>query len=171
MSNATFAERFEAVTRIFSRKGHLFSMIGLPKNAENVRHMIVLHPTMARQLANAGFTKKSFIQYLYDKNVLDWDRMTEKQREKLKNELTEENEAEGNRMFVMSPDEVKPGMYREPFSAPENVLVMVAGTGAGNSMVFQAISGSTAPHAEEVEEPRPYMNKVIRGATLTKYGR
>ena len=71
----------------------------------------------------------------------------------------------------MSADEVKPGMFREPFSTPDNVLVMVAGTGAGNSMVFQVITGSTAPHAEEVEEPRPYMNKVIHGATLTKYGR
>jgi hypothetical protein len=170
MSNATFAERLAAVTRIFSRKSLLFSMIGLPKNAENVRHMIVLHPTMARQLVIAGFTKKSFIQYLYDKNVLDWDRMTEKEREQLKKELTDENEAAGNRMFVMSPDEVKPGMFREPFSSPDNVLMMVAGTGAGNSMVFQVITGSTAPHAEEVTEPRPYMNKVIHGATLTKYG-
>ena len=74
MSNATFEERFEQLCRIFSRKALLFSRFGLPKNAENVRHMIVLHPAMAWQLANAGFTKQSLIQYLYDKNVLDWDR-------------------------------------------------------------------------------------------------
>jgi hypothetical protein len=171
MSNATFEERFEQLCRIFSRKALLFSRFGLPKNAENVRHMIVLHPAMAWQLANAGFTKQSLIQYLYDKNVLDWDRMTEQEREKLKKELEEEFVAAGNKMFGMSPDEVKPGLHREPFSAPENVLVMVAGSGAGNSMVFQAITGSTAPHAEEVEVPRPYMNTVIRGAALTKYGR
>jgi len=170
MSNATFEERFEQLCRIFSRKALLFSRFGLPKNAENVRHMIVLHPAMAWQLANAGFTKQSLIQYLYDKNVLDWDRMTEQEREKLKKELEEEFVAAGNKMFGMSPDEVKPGLHREPFSAPENVLVMVAGSGAGNSMVFQAITGSTAPHAEEVEVPRPYMNTVIRGAALTKYG-
>jgi hypothetical protein len=97
--------------------------------------------------------------------------MTEQEREKLKKELSEEYVAAGNKMFGLSPDEVKPGLHREPFSAPEHVLIMVAGSGAGNSMVFQAITGSTAPHAEEVEEPRPYMNKVIHGATLTKYGR
>ncbi len=171
MSNATYEERFGQLCRIFSRKALLFSMFGLPKNAENVRHMIVLHPSMARQLANAGFTRRSLIEYLYDKNVLDWDRMTDAEREKLKNELAAEYVAAGNKMFGMSPDEVKPGLHREPFSAPENVLLMVAGSGAGNSMVFQAITGSTAPHAEEVEEPRPYMNKVIRSATLTKYGR
>ncbi len=171
MSNATFEERFAKLCMIFSRKALLFSMFGLPENAENVRHMVVLHPAMARQLANAGFTKQSLIRYLYDKNVLDWDTMTESEREQLKKELAQEYVAAGNKMFGLSPDEVKPGLHREPFSVPEHVLVMVAGSGAGNSMVFQAITGSTAPHAEEVEEPRPYMNKVIRGATLTKYGR
>ena len=171
MSNATFAERLGQVTRIFSRKSLLFSAFGMPKDGQNVRHMVVLHPTMARQLTNAGFTKRSFVQYLYDKNVLDWDRMTEQEHAQLKKELAEENEIAGNKVFVMSPDEVKPGMHREPFSVPEHVLVMVAGSGAGNSMVYQAITGSTAAHAEEVTEPRPFMNKVIHGATLTKYGR
>jgi hypothetical protein len=126
---------------------------------------------MARQIANAGYTKKSLIEYLYNKNVLDWDRMTDSEREQLRKELTEENEVAGNKMFVMSPDEVRPGMHREPFSAPENVLLMVAGSGAGNSIVFQTVTGSTAPHAEEVTVPRPFMNKVIHGATLTKHGR
>jgi hypothetical protein len=171
MSNATFEERFSQLTRIFSRKSMLFSAFGMPKNGENARHMIVLHPSMARQIANAGYTKQSLIEYLYNKNVLDWDRMTDNQREQLRKELTEENEVAGNKMFVMSPDEVRPGMHREPFSAPENVLLMVAGSGAGNSIVFQTVTGSTAPHAEEVTEPRPFMNKVIHGATLTKYGR
>jgi hypothetical protein len=74
-------------------------------------------------------------------------------------------------MYVLSPDDVKPGLHCEPFSVPEHVLVMVAGAGSGNSFVYQTVVGSTSSHAEEVEEPRPYMNKVIRGAALTKYGR
>jgi hypothetical protein len=37
-------------------------------------------------------------------------------------------------------------------------------------MVFQTVYGSTS-HAEDVTETRPYMTKVIHGATLTKYGK
>jgi len=171
MSNATFEERLEQLRHAFSRKSMLFSAFGMPKNGENTRHMIVLHPTMARQLHNAGFSKKSLVQYLYDKNVLDWDKMSEREREKLKLELMEENIDANGKMYAMTADEVGPGMHREPFADPSQVLVMVAGSGAGNSIVYQTVVGSTAPHAEEVTEPRPFMTKVIRGATLTKYGR
>jgi hypothetical protein len=86
---------------------------------------------MARQLHNAGFTKKSLIQYLYDKNVLDWDMMDEQEREKLKKELIEENTAANNKMYVMSADEVRPGMHREPFANPDQVLIMIAGSVRG----------------------------------------
>ena len=71
----------------------------------------------------------------------------------------------------MRPEAVKPGLHREPFHDPSDVLVIVAGSGAGNTLIFQTVTGSTAPHAEEVEEPRPYMTVPIHGATLTKYGR
>jgi CBS-domain-containing membrane protein len=59
---------------------------------------------------------------------------------------------------------------REPFAKPSDVAVIVAGTGAGGVIVFQTPCGSTA-NVEDVEVTRPYMHKVIRGATLTKYGR
>lgn len=170
MSNATFEERLGQVRQMFSRKSTLFSSFGMPENGENNRHMIVLHPTMARQLSNAGFTKQSFVQYIYDKNVLDWDKMSEDERQQLKEELTKENIVEHNKMYVITPEEVRPGLHREPFSVPEHILVMVAGTGAGNSIVFQTVFGSTA-NAEDVTETRPFMNKVIHGATMTKFGR
>ena len=48
---------------------------------------------------------------------------------------------------------------------------MVSGSGAGNSVIYSAMTGSSAPHAEDVKEPRAWMNKVIHGAALTKYGR
>ena len=67
-------------------------------------------------------------------------------------------------------EDCKPGLYREPFADPKDVAVIVAGTGAGGVIVFQTPFGSTA-NAEDVEVTRPYMHKVIRGATLTKYGR
>ena len=170
MSNADFQERLATVSRMFSRHGELFSTFGMPKNGENVRHMVVLHPTLAHQIANAGMSKRDFIRYLYDQNVIDWDRMTPEQREELKAQLAKENMEAHKKMYVMTPDEVVPGLHREPFSVPEHVLVFVAGSGAGNSMVFQTVYGSTS-HAEDVTETRPYMTKVIHGATLTKYGK
>jgi hypothetical protein len=132
--------------------------------------MVVLHPTMARQLANAGYTRQSFINYLYNDNVIDWDKMTAEERGQLKAELTKEGASARSTMFALSPEDVKPGLHREPFSIPEHVLVIVAGSGAGNVAVFQTPSGSTSD-AEDVTVTRPFMNKVIHGATLTKYGR
>lgn len=170
MSNADFEERLAQISKMFSRRSDLFSTFGMPENAENVRHMVVLHPTMARQLSNAGFTKQSFIQYLYDNNVIDWDSMSETKREEFKLELAKEKIVEHKQMFTLSTEEMKPGLHREPFSIPEHVLVFVAGSGAGNVAVFQTVWGSTA-HAEDVNETRPFMHKVIHGATLTKFGR
>ena len=97
--------------------------------------------------------------------------MTDKERQQLRDELEKENAGKGTPMYSFTHNDVKPGMHREPFSDPANVMVIVAGSGAGNSIIFQTIAGSTAPGAEDVDEPRPYMNKVIRGATFTKYGR
>jgi hypothetical protein len=50
---------------------------GLGFTPEGKRHEIVLHPTMARHLADAGFTKQSFVQWLYDKTAIVWDKMSE----------------------------------------------------------------------------------------------
>ena len=69
------------------------------------------------------------------------------------------------------PEDIKPGLHREPFHELSDVLIMVAGSGAGNSMIFQTVCGSSAPNAEDVKEPRPWMTKVIRGAALTEAGR
>jgi hypothetical protein len=171
MSNANFEERLAQVSETFSRKSALFLSFGMPSNGENIRHMVVLHPSLALQLSNAGYDKQAFIKHLYDDNVLDWDTMSEEERARLIEDLSKENAEKNSKMFVISPDDVKPGLHKEPFHSPEDVLVIVAGSGAGNSIIFQTVFGSTAPHAEEVEEPRPYMNTVIRGATLTKYGR
>jgi hypothetical protein len=77
--------------------------------------------------------------------------------------------AEG-KVIGVRPEDCKPGLYREPFADPADVAVIISGTGAGGVIVFQTPAGSTA-NVEDVEWTRPYMHKVIRGATLTKTGR
>ena len=129
--------------------------------------MLAMHPTMARQLADRGFTKESFLQYLYDSNVIDYDSMTEEQREALKEQLS--LEAKLGRTDLR-PEDVKPGLHREPFSDPENVLLMIAGSGSGQTHLYHTSAGSTAGVFGETT-PMPWMIKVVHGAALTKYGK
>ncbi len=167
MGYPDFDAKLAALTRMFSRKGAAFSS-GLPPFAGGVRHMLVMHPTLARQLADRGFTKQSLIQYLYDRNVLDYDRMTEEEREKLREELRLENLLG---QTSMRPEDVKPGLHREPFSRPEHLMVFVAGSGSGQTQLYFTSTGSTAGIAEGVHGQKPWMTKPVRGAALTKYGR
>jgi hypothetical protein len=51
-----------------------------------------------------------------------------------------------------------------------DVAVIVSCASAGGVIVFQTPCGSIA-NVEDVEVTRPYMQKVIHGATLTKAGR
>ncbi|MBN1831636.1 MAG: hypothetical protein JW896_05940, partial [Deltaproteobacteria bacterium] len=164
LSMAGFEEKLEQMRSMFSPSAGVFGFFGMPQNAGDMRHMIAIHPTFARQLANAGFTRESFIEWLYEKNRIDWDRMSEDERKEF-----EEMAAEG-KVVGIRPEDCKPGLYREPFADPKDVAVIVAGTGAGGVIVFQTPCGSTA-NVEDVERTRPYMHRVIRGATLTQYGR
>jgi hypothetical protein len=126
--------------------------------------MVAIHPTFAQQLTNAGFTRESFIKWLHDKSSINWDKMSEEEREEFKVMVAE------GKIPGIRPEDCKPGLYREPFADPRDVAIIIAGTSAGGVLVFQTPCGSTAD-VEDVDVQRPYMHKVVRGATLTKYGR
>ena len=164
LSMAGFEEKLDQMRSMFSPSAGVFGFFGMPQNGSDIRHMIAIHPTFARQLANAGFTRESLIKWLHDKNTINWDKMSQDERKEFR-----EMAAKG-KVVGIRPEDCKPGLYREPFSDPKDVALIVAGTGAGGVIVFQTPSGSTA-NVEDVEATRPYMHKVIRGATLTKYGR
>jgi hypothetical protein len=164
LSAAGFKEKLEEMRGLFSPSAGVFGFFGMPQNGVDMRHMLALHPTFARQLANAGYTRESFIKWLHDKNTINWDKMSEDERKVFK-----EMVAEG-KIVGIRPQDCKPGLYREPFADPKDVAVIVAGTGAGGVIVFQTPCGSTA-HVEDVEVTKPYMHKVIHGATLTKSGK
>ncbi len=163
-----FDAKLDALVNLFSRKGAAFGSGGLPAFASGVRHMLVMHPTLARQLADRGFTKQDLIRCLYDRNVIDYDAMTEEQRDALREELRLEKRLG---RASMRPEDVKPGLHREPFSKPEHLMVFVSGSGSGQTQLYFTTSGSTAGLAEGIGQSRPWMTKVIHGAALTKYGR
>jgi hypothetical protein len=164
LSMAGFEDKLEQMRGLFSPSAGVFGFFGMPQNGIDMRHMIAIHPTFARQLANAGFTREFFIKWLHDKNTINWDRMNEDERKEFREMVTE------GKVVGIRTEDCKPGLYREPFADPKDVAVIVAGTGAGGVIIFQTPCGSTA-NVEDVEWTRPYMHKVIRGATLTKAGR
>ena len=131
-------------------------------SAEGYRYEIVLHPTMASQLAEAGFTKHSFVQWLYDKTAIIWDKMSDEEREQFKKSVAE-GKHPGTRL-----EDCKSGLALEPFTDPKHVAVLVAGDEAGQTLFFGTVWGSTA---RKDGKSIPFMTKPIRGATLTKSGR
>ncbi|MBO6011049.1 MAG: hypothetical protein J6P71_04550 [Oscillospiraceae bacterium] len=164
----SFEERLASVTALFGRNCSVFGGFGLPRFAKGQRHMLVMHPTLARQLAEHGFTKRSFVEYCYNQNAIDYDTMTEEQREALREELRKDN-AVGR--MGLTPEDVKPGLHREPFSQPEHLMVFVSGSGSGNTNLYETSSGSSAGQLGGLTESRPWMIKVVHGAALTKYGK
>jgi len=165
----TYEQRLEKMRQIFSQHTNVFSHFGMPPHGNpGARHMIAMHPSLARQLADAGFTRESFIQWLHDANTIDWDKMTEEEREEFKRNVREGRVSEFMRRFSL--DDCRPGLLMEPFSDIKHVALMVAGTGAGATLVFSTSMGSTVLGAKD-GKPLPFMQKVIRGAALTKAGR
>ncbi len=167
MGYESFEAKLAALTRMFGRKGQAFAS-GLPPFAAGVRHMLVMHPTFARQLADRGFTKQSLIQYLYDQNVIDYDRMTQEQRDALREVLRLENLLG---RASLRPEDLKPGLHREPLSRPEHLMVFISGSGSGQTQLYFTSTGSTAGLAEGIGAQRPWMTKVIHGAALTESGK
>ncbi len=164
----SFEQRMEKMRSIFSQHTNVFSRFGMPPRGNpGARHMIAMHPTMARQLANAGYTRESFIQWLHDTNTIDWDKMSEQEREEFRQNVREGKVAEFMRQFTL--DDCQPGLCMEPFSDLRHVALMVVGTGAGGTIVFSTSAGSTVSF--DNGKALPYMQKVIRGAALTKAGK
>lgn len=160
--------KFNALVSMLNRGGEIFNRHSMPRMAKSVRHMLVLHPTMAKQLAAQGFTKQSFIQYMYDQNVVDYDTMTDEEREELKAQIAIENKLG---IYSLTPEDVKPGLHLEPFSQPEHLMVFIAGSGSGNTKLYYTTAGSSSGASEGIKTSIPWMIKPIHGAALTKYGK
>ena len=160
LSIASFDEDLMQMKDIFAIK----PAIGGKTDTENTRYMVVMHPTFVSQLEDHGFTRESFIQWLHDENTIDWDKMNDEEREHFK------KAAEEGKTFGVRPEDCKPGLRLEPFTKPEHVALMVSGSAVGGILVFWTFGGSTAL-VDNVKEPRPFMHKVIRSATLTNSGK
>jgi hypothetical protein len=165
MSSLSWEQGLDVLVKLIKGTGDPVSNLFFV--ASNRRYEIALHPTMAKQLADAGFTKRSLVEWLHEKTVYYWDDLENHQKEAVK------GLASSGMVPGLSPDDCRPGMKIEYFNNPDHVAILVAGDAAGYTAFWYSPVGSTSNMADGSSGIKdiPYITKVIRGATLTKAGR
>jgi hypothetical protein len=124
---------------------------------------IALHPTFAKQLAAAGFTKQSLVQWLYDHTRVPWNRLSQDDQEFIK------AAAATGIVPGLKETDCQPGGTVPSFSDPNHIAILVAGDAAGYTVVWGTPVGSTVIMGGNQSAPSiPFMTKLIRGATLVK---
>lgn len=134
-------------------------------------YMLVLYPGQARQLAAAGFTRESLVEYIGNRYRIPWmDFDSELQEGLLK--LAESGEIPG-----LSVSDCKPGGTIPIFNT-DHVGIMVAGPISGQTLGLRCMGSfnmKTDSHMPVVAEGKggrcPYFIKKITGATLTEAGK
>ncbi len=125
---------------------------------------IAMHPTFARQLKAAGYSKQKVAQWLCDKYRISWDTLGQVQKDQLK------AEAAAGRIPGLTLDDCKAGGTVPTFN-PKHIAIIVAGGMVGQTAAFYG-GGSTMITADNPNVPQvDFMTKLIRGATRTKAGR
>lgn len=119
-----------------------------------------LHLSFAKQLADAGYTKESFAQWLCDQHRLPWEDFSESQQEKIL-EVAKKGSIPG-----LTVDDCKPG-GTIPTINPKRVTLFVAGANSGQVTGFYG--GGLGSNL--LGSGLDMTCKKVTGATLTKAGR
>jgi len=165
MSSQSWKESLDRLVKMIQSTGS--PLTNLFFGSANRRHEIALHPTFARQLAEAGFTKQSLAKWLHEKTSVAWDELNQDQKEAIKNSISL------GLIPGLKIEDCKSGLLIESFTDPKHIAILVAGDAAGYTAFWSSPIGSSALQADSAPGVRnlPYMTKMIRGATLTKAGR
>ncbi len=129
------------------------------------KHIVVLHPDCAVELANHGYTRRSLQEYLYEQTRVPYENLA---KQVSFGEGTEEafirtSVADGRirpdraQIFL---DNLKPGGRVPVVQSPDDFHIVVAGGSPGYDLVF-TYPGTNWAH----------QTKKITGATLTKAGK
>jgi len=127
---------------------------------------IALYPAFARQLAAAGYTKQSLIQWLCENGRIPWEKLSQEQKN------TAKDAALAGKIPGLKLEDCKPGGSIPAFTNPKHMAILVAGDMGGYTVVFHSAVGSTFINADNPGAPAgiDFMTKRIHGATLTKAG-
>jgi hypothetical protein len=125
---------------------------------------IGIYPTLARQAADAGYSKQALTLMLCDKHRVKWDILNEEHKAQIK-----EAAAAGS-IPGLTLEDCMPGGTIPTINSNHIALLVVGGT-VGQCIGFYGV-GSTVINADNPGAPKPdFMTKRIYGATLTKAGR
>ena len=141
-----------------------FSTWGVVEMVNNLYCNLALHPSFARQLADAGFTKQSLAKWLCDKQRYPWEQYSGRQQEMIL------NAAKSGLVYGLCEDDCKPGGTIPSFN-PKHLSILVAGSMAGQAMSFNCW-GAAVVNSDNVGAPQyDYVTKKIHGAALTIAGK
>jgi len=166
MTSLTMEQSLETIAGMIKGSGSPMTKLMF---AGACRYQLVLNPTLARQLADAGFRKSSVAEWLQKKTSTTWEELSLGEQEMVK--------AFSSSPMVpwMKPEDCGPGMIIPSFADPEQLAVLVAGDPGGNTVLWTSPVGSTTVSpdiASTVQGVPPlFMTKRIHGAALTKAGR
>lgn len=129
------------------------------------KHIIVLHPDCAVELANKGYTRKSLQEYLYEQTRVPYENLAKQVSfgEGSEEAFIRASVADGRirpdraQIFL---DNLKPGGRVPVVQSPDDFHIVVAGGSPGYDLLF-TYPGTNWAH----------QTKKITGATLTKAGR
>ncbi|MDR1726942.1 MAG: hypothetical protein LBT74_03275 [Acidobacteriota bacterium] len=123
-----------------------------------------VYPTLAKQAADAGYSKQALAQKLCDKYRVKWDALGEAYKAQLK------AAAEAGAIPGLTPADCRPG-GTVPTVNPDHVALLVVGGAVGQCVGFYGM-GSTLADPERPDAPKPdFITKKIHGAALTEAGR
>jgi hypothetical protein len=162
MSSQSARQSLEALARMIQGQAGFMSRVLFSRLS---RCHLALNPALAKELAEAGFSKKSLAEWLYNKTCLTWEQLSPNEQEMIK------GFAQAGAVPWLKPEDCKPGRVFSAFGDPKHLAVLVVGDASSNTVLWNAPVGSTSigvDMADSIKETPPlFMTKVIRGAALT----
>jgi hypothetical protein len=166
MSSQTMEQSLEALAGMLQGPAGAMTRLIFAKGS---RYQLALNPTLARELAEAGFTQKSLAEWLYQKTCITWDQLSGSDQEMIK------AAAKSGMVPWLKPEDCKTGLVFPAFGDPKHLAILVAGDAAANTVLWSSPVGSTNINPDLAESfkgtPVAFMTKAIRGAALTRAGR
>jgi len=167
MSSQTMEQSLEMIAQMIQGSGGIVTRLMF---SEACRYQLALNPTLARELADAGFTKRSLAQWFYERTSTKWEELAPADKEMVK------VFAEARAVPGITLEDCGPGLVLPAFRNPEYLAILVAGDPASNTVLWTSPVGSTSVTPDIAgtgvqEVGSAFMTKKIGGATLTKAGR
>jgi hypothetical protein len=167
MSSQTMEQSLEMIAQMIQGSGSIATKLMF---SQACRYQLALNPTLAKELADAGFTTRSLAEWLYEQTSTKWEDLTQSEEDMVK------VFAAARVVPGITPEKCGPGLVLPSFGNPDFLAVLVAGDPAGNTVLWTSPVGSTSVTPDIAgtgvqEVGSPFMTRKIHGATLTKAGR